>query len=278
MKELVSQKPSFLRTPRLIIASLLVVAVLCVFSVGADKTVIYFYSSETTINNFKSLKMEFDRYLSKIGPYEFQPFSSRATFERHIKGRENCLVLLSSWHYRHIHKQYALTPALMGLRKGKKYQKRVLVCAEKAMQIEALKSARLASASNLQHTTSVLKAMLKGKYAEKLFRILTVPKDIDALMSVGFGMSKMALTTGNCLEELKQVNPNLCKKMSVVAEGEESFLMILAVPRGFAEEAQKMVNAIQEMSADPDGKRKIRMLGLDGWQRFDPSDKSRLES
>jgi hypothetical protein len=46
---------------------------------GKIKT--YFYSSETNINNFEFLKMEFERYLFQIrGRYEFQSFSSSDVF------------------------------------------------------------------------------------------------------------------------------------------------------------------------------------------------------
>jgi hypothetical protein len=62
--------------------------VFCVISSGEGKIKIYFYSSETNINNFKSLKMEFHRYHSKFGLYEFQPFSARHVFEEHVKGKE----------------------------------------------------------------------------------------------------------------------------------------------------------------------------------------------
>ena len=104
-------------------------------SSGSGKVKIYFYSSETNINNFKSLKMAFDRYLFRFGPYEFQPFKSRDVFEKHVKGRENCVFILSSWHYRHIHKEYSLIPVLSGVRKGKKYQRKILVADEKAPDI-----------------------------------------------------------------------------------------------------------------------------------------------
>ena len=261
---------------QLITAILIFFAILCVLSVSADKVVIYFYSSETSINNFKSLKMQFDRYLAKFGPYEFQPFSEREAFEKHVKGKGHCLLLLSSWHYQQIRKDYDLTPVLIGLRDGKKYQKRVLVAGAGASGIDALKTERIASASTLQHTNSVLREMLKERFSADFLRILTVPKDIDALMSVGFGMSKLALSTTNCLEELKKVNPKLCEKMNVLAEGKESLLLILAVPRDFAEGAKEMVRIIEEMSKDPDGKQNIRMLGLDGWQGLDPSEKSKL--
>lgn len=252
-------------------------AVFSVISSGEGKIKIYFYSSETNINNFKSLKMEFDRYLSRFGPYEFQPFSARDVFEKHVKGKENCLLLLSSWHYRHIHKKYALMPALTGVRNGKKYQKKILVADEKSPDIEAAKPGLIASASSLQYTTSVLKRMLK-KYAEHTFRVLTVPKDIDALMSVGFGMAKLAFASKNAFDELKGVNPRLCRKMKVLAEGEETLLLIVALPQGFTANRKKMVGMIKNMSMDSDGRKRIRMLGLDGWQELDASDRSKLES
>jgi len=77
----------------LIAALLLLTAIFNVLSPAADKTMIYFYSSETNINNFKSLKMAFDQYLSKFGPYEFQPFRGRKAFEKHIEGQKNCFIV-----------------------------------------------------------------------------------------------------------------------------------------------------------------------------------------
>jgi len=256
---------------------LLGLAIFCVISSGEGKIKIYFYSSEANINNFKSLKMEFDRYLSKLGPYEFQPFSSRDVFEKQVKGKENCLLLLSSWHYRHIHKKYALTPALTGMRNGKKYQRKILVTSEKAADIEA-RPGLVASASSLQYTTSALRKMLQKKHAQHSFQVLTVPKDIDALMSVGFGMAKLAFASENTFDELKGVNPRLCSKMKVLAEGEETLRLILALPQSFKENSRKTINVIKNMPMDSDGKRRMRMLGLDGWQELNSSDLSKLES
>jgi len=256
---------------------LLGLAIFCVISSGEGKIKIYFYSSETNINNFKSLKMEFDRYLSKFGPYEFQPFSARNVFEKQIKGKDNCLLLLSSWHYRHIHKAYALTPALTGVRNGKKYQRKILVADEKGPDIETAKPGLIASASNLQHTLSVLKQML-NKYAAHPFRVLTVPKDIDALMSVGFGMAKLAFASENAFHELQGVNPRLCRKMKILSEGEKTLLLIVAQPQRVGESGLKALDIIKDMAKNPDGRKRIRMLGLDGWADLDASDRSELES
>jgi hypothetical protein len=239
----------------------------------ANKITIYFYSSESTINNFKSLKMEFDRYLIKYGPYEFQPFSDRETFEKQIKDKEHCLIILSSWHYRNIYKDFALTAVLVGTRNGRKYQERILVATD-----ENAKAGRIASASSLQHTSSSLQEMLKGKNSIDITSILTVPKDIDALMSVGFGMSKFALTTKNSFNELKIANQPLHQQLKILAEGEESLLLIGAVPEQFMHDAQNIVTIIQNMTADQGAKEKLRMLELDGWQTLEPTDRLKLET
>ena len=69
----------------------------------------------------------------------------------------------------------------------------------------------------------------------------------------------------------------LYKKMKILMEGEESLLLILAVPERFTKQLEKMVTIIKDMPTDPDGKSKLRMLGLDGFQTLDPSDRSELE-
>ena len=217
--------------------------------------------------------MEFDQYLSRFGPYELQPFSDRESFDEYIRDKEQCILLLSSWHYAKIHKDNALIAALAGTRNGEKYQKRILVAKN-----ESVKTGRIASASSIQHTSSYLKKMLKGKYTVDTTQILTVPKDIDALMSVGFGMSVLALTTRNALDELQIVNPTLCQKMKVLGEGDESLLLIVAVPERFIKDAQGIIAAIKNMPTDPEGRENLRMLGLDGWQPLDLSDKLKLEA
>ena len=276
MQKTVSHITSFLHTHRLrsvILCAAVVVTVTLTAFATADKTTIYFYSSETSINNFKSLKMEFDRYLSRFGPYEFQPFSDRESFEEQVRDKEQCVLLLSSWNYAKIYKDNTLSAVLAGTRNGKKYQKRILVAKD-----ESLKSGRIASASSIQHTSGYLKKMLKGKYVVDTTQILTVPKDIDALMSVGFGMCGLALTTRNALDELQTVNPILYQKMNVLAEGEESLLLIVAIPERFSKDAQAIIAAIKNMTTDPEGREKLGMLGLDGWQPLDPSDKLKLEA
>jgi len=240
-----------------------------------NKIMVYFYSAESNINNFRSLKMEWDAYLSGFGPYEFQPFRDKNDFETHIRDKKKCLVLMSSWHYSHIREDYSLSPALVGTRKGDKYQKRILVGKGDTVKMENVKNGRIASASSMGHTRSILRDMM-GNDADAA-NILAVPKDIDALMSVGFGMSQYALAAESALEKLNALNPLLHKNIKVIAEGSKSLMLILAFPKNFTGDGEKVIRVIQDMPANADGKKKMRMFGLDGWQLLDSSDKLKLE-
>jgi hypothetical protein len=252
-------------------------ALLCSVSAAPEKIVIYFYSAETNINNFKSLKMEFDNYLSGFGDYEFQPFSDRKTFEAHVKDKPRSLLLLSSWHYTNIYREYMLSPVLVGLRNGQRSQKRILVAPENAADPNVVKTSQIASASSVPHTINILSSMFQEDEAAAAFKILSVPKDIDALMSVGFGMAQSAVITESSFESLKTINPSLHKKLTIVAESEETLLLIVAAPEDFVPEAQELISIIENMADDPDGEKRMRMLGLDGWQPLGPSDRSKLE-
>ncbi|MCP4110721.1 MAG: phosphate/phosphite/phosphonate ABC transporter substrate-binding protein [Desulfobacteraceae bacterium] len=273
---------SHLRIAKLKSATLVFCLFLLFFMISSayaksGKITIYFYSSETSINNFKSLKMEFDSYLSRSGPYEFQPFSERNLFEQHIKGKDKSLLFISSWHYRKIYKDYSLKPFLVGVRNGKHYQKRVLVAGARHTDMKTVMKGPVASASSVQNTRSILKEMFPAKDAADSVRVLTVPKDVDALMSVGFQMAKSALIAESALNNLKMLDPVLSKKMKTVARGSESLLMVLAIPDSFSTDAEKIIKVIENMKNDPDGMNIIKMLDLDDWKKIDPSDKLKLE-
>ena len=117
-----------------------------------------------------------------------------------------------------------------------------------------------------------------GSRASALRTIFSSDLGIFGLMSVGFGMSMASLTTRSAFEELRIVNPTLYKKMHIVAEGEESLLLLLAVPENFVKASSEIVNGIKNMPLTPEGRNKMKMLGLDGWEEPAASDRLKLEA
>ncbi len=235
-----------------------------------------FYSSETNVNNYKSLKIEFDRYFSEKGSYEFHPFADRTVFERDLIKGNNQILILSSWHYRIISEEYGLEPVLIGVQNGKSYQNWIVVTCSQPNELKAV-SPILATASSRQHTKSVVKNMdFEEKLIADSLKILAVPKDIDALTAVGFGMSEFALSTESSFNDFKALNPMLHKRMKVAARGSETLLLIVAKRKEFIQGAEKVIKIVQDMPFSENGRRPIKMIGIDKWKKVGLSDRAML--
>jgi len=234
---------------------------------------IYFFSSEANINNYSSLKKEFDGHLSRYGNYRFQPFKNIETFEGYIRKHPKSLLIISSWHYRKFKDSLQLVPVLVGMRNGSNYQKRLLVAGQKTTGIDLSKLQPIATASSILYTKSVLN-QITGKKLDPATRILAVPKDIDALMSLGFGVAKAALVTEHSRADFQKIDPTLNSKLHVIEASKKSLMLIFAVPKNLQKEAKPIVDLFQKMSSQFRG---LSMIGLDGWKSFEPSDSKYLE-
>ncbi len=245
----------------------------------SGKTTLYFYSSESNINNFGSLKTEYDTYLANLGNYQLQPFSERKIFEEMTGQKIDGLLIVSSWHYQLLRNKGDTEPVLIGVNKGQSTQKRILSAKNDIKQIESLRGQTIASASSEEYTRTLLLEML-GEGEKELItsiRILSVPKEIDALMAVGFGMAKAALSTETSLEKLAQMNLKQRQMLIPLAESKKTLLPIIAVPTRSKEALQPLLAALQKMGDDEAGLKLLKMIGLTGWKTLSPAERSLIE-
>lgn len=240
---------------------------------GTAKTV-FFYNPESSVDNFAALKTEFDSYLSGLGEYSFQPFSERSTFERMLSSdKAQGVYLLSSWHYAQLNAKTPLAAVLVGVIKGEHQQRKILISKDLA-DISALSGATVAGSGSEDYLRSQLQQMLGGKYADlsPKIKLLTVPKDIDALMAVGFGVATAAISSESSFNKLAMINPKQHAQLKTLASGEKSFLLIAAVAKPQQNDETGLLKVIEGMGQQPGGEKKLKMLGLDGWKRIDTLD------
>lgn len=242
---------------------------------------IYFYNPETNVNNFATLKRNLDSYLSKFGAYQFQPFSDRKTFEKHAIAKGDGVYLISAWHYKKLKEKIALKPELVGVYKSKSVQRAILTAKPSINSLDLLRGRTLATAGEEELARNALRAMLgedKMDIVDSII-LLIVPKDIDALMAVGFGMAECALTSERSLAKLASLNPKQHKALNKLAKGGEGLLPIVAVPKALAnsDAVKKLVQIIENMPKSSDGIKNLRMLGLDGWKRISNNEMIILE-
>ncbi len=238
---------------------------------GIPQTV-YFYNPETNIDNFAMLKTEFDSYLSSQGAYSFQPFSEQNTFEKMLSDKGQGVYLLSSWHYSQLNAKLKLSAVLVGVSKGKVQQRKILA-AKDAADLPALSGSTIAGAGSEDYMRSQLQHMLGDNYAKLItnIKLLSVPKDIDALMAVGFGVATAAISSENSFNKLALINPKQHAQLKTLAVGEKTFQLIAAVTKAQEKEEMPLLKVIEDMGPHT-GEKQLKMLGLDGWKRVDSLD------
>ena len=226
----------------------------------SDTLKIYLYTPSLNTNNFKSIKVNFDAYLSAYGDYELQPFNERETFEDYVK-KGNAVVLLSSWHYYEIANKYHLQAQLVAQKNGHITDKMLLIG-----QHETPLKGIVTSAYNNTFTKEMLNSIA---HATKL-SVLRVPKEIDALMSVGFGMSKFALVSQESFFLLQTINPALTQDMNIYFESKPQYRMFLAT-NDMNKDTENLITIFKEMDQSEDGRRILNMIGMDKLLPFEPS-------
>jgi hypothetical protein len=253
------------------------------------KYTIYFYNPETNINNYALLKREFDNYLLNYGSFKFQPFSDRKTFEKFIAGKNDGVFLLSSWHYQNLVRKLPIESVLVGVLEGKSMHRKILSMKERyitsidsledIINIDSLEGKVVASSGSEDYTRNILVQMLgegKKDIVDSL-KILTVPKDIDALMAVVFEMANLALTTEQGLTKLMTINLKQYRKLIPLVTSKEVLLPIIATPKQPDERVNLLLTVIEEMGTSLEGRKKLKILGIDGWKRLSKAERISLE-
>ncbi len=234
-------------------------------SLIADIKKVYFYTTECNINNFKSLKIGFDTYLKGFGDYEFQAFSDKKTFEKYIQDK-NAILILSSWHYSHIADKYHIKAVLVGQKRENITHTKVLI-GKKDSSIKGI----VTSAYDSEYTQELLGKLTDGKQLSTI----KVPKEIDALMSVGFGMSQLALVSNDSFELLQRMNSFLAKDLVIYKESKPSYRILIASKNGQDQE-KRLLNIFENMDMSKNGKKIINLLGIDKFTLLNNQDLDRI--
>lgn len=228
----------------------------------------YFYNTESNFNNFATVKMGFDIYFEERGGYFLQPFDLRVNFEKAIK-KKGDVFLLSNWHLKELQKKKVpLQIALVATSKGNVVQRKVLSAKRGIDNVAMLKNAVVAAAGSEEYVHSILKQMV-GKDQEALIKdikILIVPKDIDALLAVGFGMASAAISAENGLEKLAMFNPNHFRELHSLGYSEKDYFLIAATLKKPDQQETQLLEVLRKMSETDAGKENLKLLGIDGWR------------
>jgi hypothetical protein len=216
---------------------------------------VFFFSPDTNVNNFSTLKGEFDSCFATAGNHKFQPFADRAAFEAALKEKRAGLFLMSSWHFAQYPDKAGFDPALIGVLRGKSTQRHSLCAKKNVPNAGDLRGLTIASAGTRELTVNRLREIL-GKDQDALissFNLLAVPKDMDALMSVGVGVAQAAVATESGLGRLAKTNAKQHEQLNAIATGPEDLLHIVVAPSMPDASCQALLKVLSSIPPDREG-------------------------
>jgi len=238
---------------------------------ATENITIYFYNPEINITRNAVLKNTFDLYLETQGAYQFQPVDNKKTFEALIKNKNNAIFMMSNWHYLQLKKTPLLQTSILVLRGTKNnndtYHK-ILVGKQPKLDLQTMS---LATSGNEDYSRSVLSSIYSKQSIDQFssLNILAVPKDIDALMAVGFGLADAALTTKSSLEKLSTLYKQQNQSLHILGESRALKRLAVVFKQIPEPENNQIQSILKLMAKSKKGKRGLNMLGLDDWLLVD---------
>lgn len=245
---------------------------LCTHSLQAT-SFLYFYNPNVTVTNYNDLKSLIDVYLASEGNYQFQPFDNQQNFENVLLDPQPHLFMLTSYQYEQWNEKVlerpdlTLTPLLVGAIDGKSTYSKVLTSKTADIDVKTALSKRIAFSGDRAVAIKILNelAMQADLSTRDNYNVIEVPKDLDALMSVTFGVAQVALTANTIYEQFKQRNSKQSEDLKVLAESAPISLPIVTTYLKNSQDISSFIEILEKMQSTEQGQEALGMLGLTGW-------------
>jgi len=237
---------------------------------GIEKpTTMFFYNPDANLKDISLLKARVSNYLKKMNAdVDFQPFVKFEVMEQQIEAKRPSFLVISSWYYPVLAQKYPLRLLLIPQKNGQRSYKKVLVTLEDIQELKDLSGKTLATTPLGENTSELLTANFFRNALVDMERIkvITVPKDLDALLAVSYKRVSSAIVVPENINVLKAVNPAV-EKIKIIYTSPEILHPPLVALKDYAtaEEIEKVKSIFLAMSENPEGKDVLNLLNYDRW-------------
>jgi len=247
----------------------LLAALLLPASARAD---LLLYTPDLNPGNLGVLSAAVSRYLAQCHvDVAFQAFARYEDFIAELRTRRPDFLSAPGW----VEAEPAsapLTSLARPLRDGRAFFRKALLVNSEIKRAADLKSASIAMAAH-GSSEDILRDVLATLRVEyDSVRVMPVPKDVDALLALGFGQVDAALVSVGQLERLTSVNPHAAQHIQVLALSEEvPFPLIYSTKNANRELVTAMVDGLAGIGNSETGTTVLNLLGYDGLEILTPT-------
>ncbi|RMD84373.1 MAG: hypothetical protein D6815_04345 [Candidatus Dadabacteria bacterium] len=224
---------------------------------------VFFYSPEFVPKNLAVLRETAERYFKEQElPVRFQPFARYRDMEVEFARRTVAFALVPPW---------VLDQSCFGrtffllaepVRAGSTLDRKTVVASRGAQE---LKTGTIAVSGPTSHVREKLLAGFLATHPR--LRLLTVPKDLDALLAVSFGQVEAAFVSSAQLQALGEINPALTASLVEIGYAVETpFPRFYATDHADDAAVHLMLVALEAMQRRESGRRLLAVLGYEHWR------------
>jgi len=160
-----------------------------------------------------------------------------------------------------------LRPLARPIRDGQVFDRRALVAAREASSTADIAGGSIAATVPAAGRGSGSATLARFRREHPDVRVIPVPKDIDALLAVGFGQVDGAFVSMTQFEMLARVNPALTANLHEIGYSIASpFPAVYATGYADTEAIANLRRALASAGDTESGQKLVRLLGHDGWQ------------
>jgi ABC-type phosphate/phosphonate transport system substrate-binding protein len=238
--------------------------------VAAEKTTtIFFYNPDASLKDVSILKARVSQYLKKMNAnMDFQPFIKFDTMKEQIEIKKPSFLIISSWYYSTLTQKYSLRPLLIPQKEGQKSYRKVLVTLEDIRELKELNGKTLATTPLGENTSRLLTTNFfqTNLLDVASLKVITVPKDLDALLAVSYKRVSSAIVVPENIQVLKAVNP-VVEKIKIIYTSPEILHppLVALVDYMSPGEIEKVQSIFLAMPENLEGQQVLNLLNYDGW-------------
>lgn len=234
-------------------------------SAHANDTTLYFYSPEFGPGNLSVLTEAVDSFFADSGlKIEFQPFARLEDFRGEIQATPPTFVIAPEWVTKHECIDRRLTAIVQPTAGGLISGRRALMAGHSIDSAKQIANGSVAAAVADFGDDREDVSMGRFRADHPSVNVIPVPKDIDALLAVGFGQVDAAFVSLAQFQMLERVNPNLTAKLHEIGYSQESpFPRLYATTRATDSDIATVTDAFAKIRDIGPGRRMFAILGFD---------------
>jgi hypothetical protein len=234
----------------------------------------YYFNPDSPQSNLGRLKQEFQSYFSDNNfSFTFQPFTHFVDFHRLNSEKRPSFIFVPEWYFRKYGKDLGLRPLLVPIRNGLTSYEKILL----ASQLSATAASDYEIISFAMTTmgpdgaTTAIKELVSDELVSiQQLNIISVPKDLDAILALVLGQVKMALVSKDNLQVISDANPRISRTIKKLDRSITVPMPVLCYLEGRVEsgDVEQLVEAFKKMTSDRPRNKIMEMLQIDDWQNF----------